>query len=160
MSKTTEQLIDILSQQIELEKQAIDELAEEEEKTKESAVRLVFMDMRLSSWKHMKLLEAMINELKTSPCDEWSAKVQRYIDRVKLDRKFKSMKEKEEGMISNLDQAMEKVNDPVGKMMLEHLRQDEEAQNSVIDRVIRLIQMLPLQAETGEKGSDIVCDTD
>ncbi|MHA2228769.1 MAG: hypothetical protein ACXABL_06135, partial [Candidatus Thorarchaeota archaeon] len=79
MTQSDQKLIDILSKQIDVEKRALDKLIKAEEEAEETAVRLVFMEMRLDTWKHVKFLEGMVEMLNVTPCDEWAAKVNRYV---------------------------------------------------------------------------------
>ena len=123
---TTEtQTIEVLKKQIEVEKRTLDKLVKLEEDARETAVRLVFMDLRLDTWKHMKFLEGMIELLSTTPCDEWSAKVARYAGRVKLERELKSLIRDEENMVILLDEANMMVNDSVATLILQHMREEE-----------------------------------
>jgi hypothetical protein len=102
----------------------------------------------------------MIEHLTTTPCDEWSAKVGRYAGRVKLEREIDSLIEDETEMLSLLDKAMEKIDDPVAQLLVGHLKDEETSHLDYLSRWVRIIQQQPLQAIKGEKGTDIVCDAD
>ncbi len=115
MISTDNEIIEIFRNQIEIEQATHDKLVVLEEDAKETAVRLCFMDLRLDSWKHVKFLEGMIELLNTTPCDEWSAKVGRYAGRVKLERELESLKSNESKMISLLDNALNKIEDPIAR---------------------------------------------
>jgi rubrerythrin len=151
------ELIEILEKQIEVEKTTLIELSELEEKISEPSVRLVLMSMRLDTWKHQKFLEGVVQILNETPCDLWSEKVQRYVDRIKLERKIDSLMDQEASMIDYLGQAISLMSDSVGVMLLEHLRDDEKRHNEDLKKLIRIIQQSPLQSKKGEKGSDIEC---
>ena len=158
---TTEtQTIEVLKKQIEVEKRTLDKLVKLEEDARETAVRLVFMDLRLDTWKHMKFLEGMIELLSTTPCDEWSAKVARYAGRVKLERELKSLIRDEENMVILLDEANMMVNDSVATLILQHMREEENSHRDDLDKLVTLIKQTPLQSKKGQKATDIVCDTD
>ena len=100
---SSNEIISIFRQQIDVEKKTLDKLVILEEEAKETAVRLAFMDLRLDTWKHMKFLEGMIELLTTTPCDEWSAKVGRYAGRIKLERELEVLINDENEMVSLLD---------------------------------------------------------
>jgi hypothetical protein len=151
------ELIDILESQIDVEKSTLKEIAELEDEVTEASVRLVLMSMRLDTWKHQKFLEGVVQALKETPCDLWSEKVQRYVDRVKLDRKVKELVNQEASMIDYLGKAINLMSDPVGRMLLEHLRDDEVRHEEDLKEMIRKINQSPLQPKKGEKGSDIKC---
>jgi bacterioferritin (cytochrome b1) len=154
------EVIDIFKNQIEVEKTTLDKLVKLEEDAKETAVRLAFMDLRLDTWKHIKFLEGMIELLTTTPCDEWSAKVGRYAGRVKLERELKNLKSDEGEMVKLLEKAMGKVEDPIATLLLEHMKHEEKTHMDDLEQLVKLIQTTPLQSKKGEKGTDIVCDTD
>ena len=151
------ELIEILESQIEVEKATLKEVAELEDDVTEPSVKLVLMSMRLDTWKHQKFLEGVVQILNETPCDLWSEKVQRYVDRVKLERKVSSLREQEASMIDYLGKAINLMSDPVGSMLLEHLRDDEQRHDEDLEKLIRIIQQSPLQPKKAEKGSDIEC---
>jgi hypothetical protein len=154
------ELTDILLEQIGVEDEALENLEKAENNVHESVVGLIFMEMRYDTIKHKKFLESIIEMLETTPCDEWSAKVQRYADRVKLKRDLDSFIEQESRMISLLEQALDKIEDSLARFLLLHLKEDEESHHSDLKELVRLIQLEPLQRVKGEKGTDIVCETD
>ncbi|TFG27314.1 hypothetical protein EU527_18665 [Candidatus Thorarchaeota archaeon] len=156
---TESQIIDIFKEQIAIEKQTLDKLIKLEEDAKETAVRLVFMDLRLDTWKHVQFLEGMIELLSTTPCDEWSAKVGRYAGRVKLERELKNLISDEGNMIKLLDRAIKKVDDPIASLLLQHMKEEEAAHHDDLTKLVKLIKQAPLQTKKGEKGTDIVCDS-
>ena len=160
MSGTEAEIIEIMKDQIDVEQETLNRLVKLEEDANETAVRLAFMDLRLDSWKHIKFLEGMIEHLTTTPCDEWSAKVGRYAGRVKLEREIDSLIEDENEMVRLLDKALDKLNDPVAQLLMKHLRKQEKSHLVYLSDWAKLIQLAPLQAKKGEKGTDIVCDTD
>ena len=158
---TTEvQIIDVLNEQITVEKKTLDKLTKLEEDARETAVRLAFMELRLDTWKHMKFLEGMIELLKTTPCDEWSAKVARYAGRVKLEREIKELMKDEGEMTRLLQQAIKKINDPIATLLLHHMKEEEDTHLDDLAKLVDIIKQTPLQTKKGKKGTDIVCKTD
>lgn len=151
------ELIEILESQIEVEKSTLTELSELENEVSEPSVRLALMSMRLDTWKHQKFLEGVVQILNETPCDLWSEKIQRYVDRVKLERKVGDLRDQEASMIDYLGKAINLMSDPVGKLLLEHLRDDELRHDKDLEKLIRIIQQSPLQSKRAEKGTDIVC---
>ena len=160
MSHADSEIIDIFKNQIEVEQKTLDKLVVLEEDAKETAVRLAFMDIRLDTWKHIKFLEGMIELLSTTPCDEWSAKVGRYAGRVKLERELVNLKSDEDEMVNLLTKALGIVEDPIARLLLEHMREEERSHFDDLEKLVKVIKQAPLQSKKGEKGSDIVCDTD
>lgn len=160
MSQADSEIIEIFQEQIKIEQRALNKLVKLEEEAKETAVRLSFMDLRLDTWKHVKFLEGMIELLSTTPCDEWSAKVSRYAGRVKLERELDNLRSDEDEMINLLSKAISKVEDPIAKLLLEHMKEEERHHYTDLGKLVRLIQQAPLQSKKGKKGTDIVCDTD
>jgi bacterioferritin (cytochrome b1) len=153
-------IIGIFQQQIKIESKTLDKLVQLEEGAKETAVRLAFMDLRLDTWKHIKFLEGMIELLTSTPCDEWSAKVGRYAGRIKLDRELEGLIKDENQMVSLLDKALKMIDDPIAQLLVEHMRDEEGTHHDDLKKLIKLIKASPLQSKKGEKGTDIVCDSD
>lgn len=160
MSGSEAQIIEIMKDQIKVEQDALNRLVKLEEDSKETVVRLAFMELRLDTWKHIKFLEGMIEHLTTTPCDEWSAKVGRYAGRVKLEREIDSLINNENEMVDLLDKALDKIHDPIAQLMMRNLRDEENSHREYLADWTKLIQQAPLQTKKGEKGTDIVCDTD
>lgn len=159
MSGSEAQIIEIMNDQIKVEQETLNRLVKLEEDSKETVVRLAFMELRLDTWKHIKFLEGMIEHLTTTPCDEWSAKVGRYSGRVKLEREIASLIKDENEMVKLLDKALVKINDPVAQLMMENLRNEENSHRKYLADWVKVIKQAPLQAKKGEKGTDIVCET-
>ncbi len=160
MNSADQKLIETLEKQIEVEKRTLNKLAKIEDEISETAVKLVFMELRLDSYKHQKYLQGIIDMIKETPCDEWSAKVQRYIDRVKLRKTLEDLVEEETKMFDLAESAFDAASDPVAQFLLHHLKEDEEHHKAELEELISLIQTAPLQSKKGEKGTDIVCDND
>ncbi|TFF91168.1 hypothetical protein EU545_05280 [Candidatus Thorarchaeota archaeon] len=160
MSGTDQEIIEILEAQIEVEKKTLERISKVEDEAKEVAVRLAFMDVRLDTWKHIKFLEGMIEHINTVPCDEWSAKVARYAGRFKLERELEAVISEESEMVDLLDKALSKIEDPIARLLLGHMKDEEESHDKNLRDLVTLIKQTPLQSKKGEKGTDIVCETD
>jgi rubrerythrin len=157
---SNEELISIFKKQIDVENKTLNKLVNLEEDAKETAVRLAFMDLRLDTWKHVKFLQGMIELLTTTPCDEWLSKVGRYAGRVKLERELAALMQDENQMIKLLENSLKKINDPIAQLLIEHMRDEESAHHEDLQKLVHLIKQSPLQSKKGEKGSDIICDTE
>jgi rubrerythrin len=157
---TDTEIISILDEQIKVEQDALEKLVKLEEDSKETAVRLVFLDLRLDTWKHIKFLEGMKELLTTTPCDEWMAKVGRYTGRITLEKELDKLAEEEDRMIELLERSLAMVSDPIATLLLNHMKDEEASHSRDLKQLVKLIQMAPLQSKKGEKGTDIVCDTD
>ncbi|MFX1367845.1 MAG: hypothetical protein ACFFAY_04530 [Promethearchaeota archaeon] len=159
MTTKDAKLIELLREQIEVEKRALETLAKAEDAAEETAVKLVFMQMRLDTWKHQKFLEGMIDMLTRTPCDEWSAKVSRYTGRIQLERYFKNLMKDEGEMVELASKALGFTEDPLAQHLLLHLKDEEEKHTKALEKMITLVKQSPLQSRKAEKGTDIVCET-
>ncbi|MBS3795067.1 MAG: hypothetical protein KGY80_09230 [Candidatus Thorarchaeota archaeon] len=153
-----QKLIEVLQSQIDVEKKTFEELSEYEDESSQAVIRLVLLFMRLDTQKHQKFLEGVINLLNESPCDAWSAKVDRYTERINLERRLQSLLKQEEQMTDYLGEAIEEMDNPVARKLLSHLREDEMRHQEDIKELVTLVKQYPLQPKKGEKGSDITCD--
>jgi len=153
-------IAELLKQQIEVEKRTLDIIKKAEESSAEMAVKLVFMDVRLDTAKHAQFLQGIVDMLDEIPCDQWSAKVQRYVDRVNLQRKLKDIVAEEDSMTDLVSKALKLTNDKIAQLLLTHLKEDEQKHSRNLSEIARFIQTRPLQSKKGEKGTDIVCRPD
>jgi rubrerythrin len=151
---------ELLKQQIEVEKRTLDIIKKAEESSAEMAVKLVFMDVRLDTDKHAQFLQGIVDMLDEIPCDQWSAKVQRYVDRVNLQRKLKDIVTEEDSMTDLVSKALKLTNDKIAQLLLTHLKEDEQKHSRNLTEIAHFIQTMPLQSKKGEKGTDIVCKPD
>lgn len=158
MTVVDAKLIEILKQQIEVEERTLAHLTDAENSVTEPAVRLILMELRLDTWKHKELLKGMIEIISTTPCDTWSAKVERYVERVKLERILEAVIEEEGNMIELLEKALAEVNDPLAKTLFSRLRDDEQRHDKGLREVVKMIKTAPLQSRKGRTGADIVCE--
>ncbi|NWF94631.1 MAG: hypothetical protein HXY34_00640 [Candidatus Thorarchaeota archaeon] len=160
MANKTTEIIELLKKQIDVENEALKQISEGESNATEAAVRLVYLDMRLDTWKHIKFLEGVMEVLSNAPCDEWMAKVARYTDRVKLERMLRHIIAQENSMARISRDAAKLMDDPLGKILIEHLKEDEERHERDLEKIIKLMKQLPLQPKKGRLGSDIPCPED
>ena len=160
MSIENRKITDLLRQQIEVEKRTLEVITQAENESSEMAVKLVFMDVRLDTAKHAKFLQGIVDLLDETPCDQWSAKVQRYIDRIKLERKLKDIVAQEDSMTDLISKALKLTNDRIAQLLLTHLKEDEQKHSKNLSEIARFIQTMPLQSKKGQKGTDIVCGPD
>jgi len=157
MSSDSEKIADLLRQQIEVEQRTLGQLMQAEQEASEPAVKLVFMDVRLDTAKHAQFLQGIVDLLDQTPCDEWSAKVQRYADRVKLGRKLRDIVTEEGSMSDLVSRALKLTDDRIAQLLLTHLKEDEQKHSKTLSEIARSIQTMPLQSKKGQKGTDIVC---
>lgn len=160
MSGTEAQIMEIMKDQIKVEQRTLERLVKLEEDAKETVVRLAFMGLRLDTWKHIKFLEGMIEHLTATPCDEWSAKVGRYTGRVKLEREIEALIAEESKMVKFLEDALKIIKDPIAQHLMGSLREEENGHREYLADWVKLINQAPLQSKKGQKGTDIVCETD
>ena len=154
------ELIALMTEQIEVEQATLNRLVKLEEDSTEPAVRLAFMELRLDTWKHIKFLEGMIEHLTETPCDEWSEKVSRYANRIKLEREIRDLIDDENEMLSLLESSLKKTDDPVVHLLVEHLKDEESNHLKYLSKWAKFVQQAPLQSKKGKKATDIVCPAD
>jgi len=160
VSTKDSEIIALLDEQIQIEQETLEKIVKLEDESKETPVRLTFLILRLDTWKHVKFLEGMKEMLSSIPCDEWSAKVGRYTGRFKLERELSSLAIEQDKMVSLLKKTLDNVSDPITRLLLEHIKNEESNHSKGLGQLVKLIQLSPLQSIKGEKGTDIVCKTD
>ena len=60
--------------------------------------------------------------------------------------------------LAMIEQAIEEMDDSLGTLLLQHLKEDEERHHFGLQEINRLVQKQPLQSVKGTTGADIVCD--
>ena len=79
---------------------------------------------------------------------------------MKLERELDNLRKDEGEMVELLTKAINIVDDPIAKLLLEHMKEEESSHYNDLEKLVKVIQQAPLQSKKGEKGTDIVCDTD
>lgn len=160
MNNKDAQMIELLRKQIEVEEKALLTISKAEEEAKETAVKLILVQMRLDTWKHQELLKGMIEMLTDTPCDEWSAKISRYTGRVRLERHFEKLQQQEKMMGDITSEILKLTKDPLARHLLIHLRNEETMHERDLKEIISLVKQTPLQSKKAEKATDIICETE
>jgi len=134
---SNEELVELIQEQIAIEKESVARLAETEKKVGSAAARLLLIELRMDSQKHAGVLEAVLETLR----DHSSSKSSReralhgFVDPAIVRKEIENHRALGKSMVTHLRKEMSKTDDEAILTLLEHLAQDEERHNEILDTV-------------------------
>jgi rubrerythrin len=131
------ELIDLIREQAEIEKESVQKLAETERKVGTGAARLLLVEMRCDSQKHAAILEAVLETLKGAPSSKslWEQAFSGFADPIIVRREIESHKTLSGSMAAHIQKEMSKTDDEAVRTILQHLAEDERRHNEILDTI-------------------------
>jgi rubrerythrin len=134
-------LMNLIRQQIDVENEHIKNLVDLREKVGNAATRLLLLEMRLDSEKHVAMLNEMLEILQGTPTSKslWDLELEEYIDEVSRTRSEKEFKEyvtKENGVLENLKEELKHSEDESIKLLFQNIDEDEKKQNRIVKTIV------------------------
>ena len=131
------ELVELIREQVEIEKESATRLAETERKVGTGAARLILVEMRCDSQKHAAVLEAVLEVLKeeSSPKSLWQHALDGFVDPVLVQREIEHHKVLGKSMVTHIQSELSRTNDEAMRTLLQHLAQDERRHNEILDTI-------------------------
>jgi hypothetical protein len=132
-------LVDLIREQVEIEKESVARLAETEKRVGTSTARLLLCEMRMDSQKHASVLEAALEVLEehSSSKPSWQRAFEQFSDPMIVKREIEYHKALGKSMRAHLLKEMRSTNDAVMLKLLRHLAEDETRHNEIFDMIAR-----------------------
>ncbi len=104
-----------------------------------AAARLLFADMRLTIFKHVKVYEEMINLVKEGPPPEnlWDMRIATSVDKLVVRRELDRHIELEESTLRNLEKTAASTKDETMKLLITHIINDIREQHKIVQLIIK-----------------------
>jgi hypothetical protein len=131
------ELVDLIREQIEIEKESVVRLVETEKNVGTSTARLLLCEMRMDSQKHASVLEAVLEVLKEHPSSKtsWQQAFERFSDPIIVKREIEYHKALGKSMRTHLMKEMRSTNDAVMLSLFGHLAEDETRHDEILDTI-------------------------
>jgi rubrerythrin len=133
------ELIDLLREQVEIEKESVTRLSETEQKAGTRAAKLLLVEMRCDSQKHAAVLEAVVEALRGDPSSRplWEQAFSVFVDPIIVKREIENHRTLCRSMEAHIEKEIGKTDDEGVRMLLQHLREDEKRHNEILDMIAR-----------------------
>jgi len=137
--ETREELIDLIQEQIQIEKESVARLSETEQKVGTGAAKLLLVEMRCDSQKHASVLEAVVEALKDNQSSKppWQRAFSGFVDPIIVKREIEDHKALSKSMATHIEKEIAKTDDDGVRTLLQHLREDERRHNEIFDMIVQ-----------------------
>jgi len=134
-------LTNLIRQQIDVENEHIKNLVDLRKEVGNAATRLLLLEMRLDSEKHVSMLNEMLEILEGIPTNTslWDLELEEYIDgvsRTRSEKEFREYVTKENSVLENLREELKHSEDEGIKILFQNIDEDEKKQNRMVKTIV------------------------
>ena len=134
-------LTNLIRQQIDVENEHIKNLVDLRKEVGNAATRLLLLEMRLDSEKHVSMLNEMLEILEGIPTNTslWDLELEEYIDgvsRTRSEKEFREYVTKENSVLENLKEELKHSEDEGIKILFQNIDEDEKKQNRIVKTIV------------------------
>jgi len=157
--ETREKLIQLIKEQIEIEKENVRQVNETEKKVDNAAAKLSLLEIRLDSQKHADILNGILEVLGGVPASKtlWEHRIESYIDPFVVQRELENHEQREAEMIEHVEEEIKHTEDKGLKLLLQHVLDDERKHHKILETIVKhLHKVNPISSLTSIfKGSKV-----
>jgi rubrerythrin len=131
------ELVDLIRDQVEIEKESAERLAETEQKVGTGAAKLLLIEMRCDSQKHAAVLEAILEALKGGQSSKslWQRAFSGFADPIIVKREIENHRTLGKSMVAHIQKEISKTDDEAVRTLLQHLTEDEKRHSEILDSI-------------------------
>jgi rubrerythrin len=131
------ELVDLIRDQIEIERESVERLAETQQKVGTGAAKLLLIEMRCDSQKHAAVLEAVLEALSGDQSSKplWQRAFSGFADPIIVKREIENHKTLGKSMVAHIQEEMSKTSDEAVRTLLQHLTEDEKRHGEILDTI-------------------------
>jgi hypothetical protein len=135
--ESRKELIDLVREQVQIERESATRLSETEQKVGTGAAKLLLVEMRFDSQKHAAVLEAVVEALKGDQSSKplWQQAFSGFADPIIVKREIENHKTLSKSMAAHIQKEMSKTDDEAVRTLLLHLGEDEKRHNDILDMI-------------------------
>jgi rubrerythrin len=132
-------VIQLVKQQIAAEGENVKHITELRKKVRIAAARLILLELRFESEKHVAILTEMLEFLEGAHEDTllWEHELEEYIDEVIVKREFEDHLKKEGGALAQLKEELKHNKDEALKLLFQNMEEDEKRHHGMVQILVR-----------------------
>jgi rubrerythrin len=136
--ETRERLIELIKNQIEIERENVKQVYDTEKKVDNAAAKLSLLEIRLDSQKHAGILSGILEVLNEVQSSEtlWEHRISSYIDPFVVKRELQNHEEREVKMIKHVEEEIKQTKDEGLKLLLQHVLDDERKHHEMLKTIV------------------------
>jgi len=137
--ETREKLIQLIKEQIEIEKENVRQVNKTEKKVDTAAAKLSLLEIRLDSKKHADIFNGILEVLRGIPPSKtlWEYRIESYIDPFVVQRELENHQQREAKMIAHVEEEIKHTEDEGLKLLLQHVLDDERKHHQILKTVVK-----------------------
>ena len=137
--KRNNKLVQLIKEQIEIEKENVRQVGETEKKVDNAAAELFLNVIKLDSKKHADILNGLLKVLRGIPPSKtlWEHRMEKYIDPFVVKRELENHMDREAAMIVHVEEEIKQTEDEGLKLLLQHIADDERKHHKILQTVVK-----------------------
>ena len=135
---TEQTLVDLLKEQLKIEKNFVTAIDSEIESVHNVAARLLLLETKKDSEKHALIIEGILQTLKKGESKPlWDTLQDSYVDKMVVKRKLENHVKTETVMLEHIEKELKEAKDEGIQLLLEHIAEDEKKHHKILQTVIK-----------------------
>ena len=137
--KRNDKLVQLIKEQIEIEKENVRQVGETEKKVGNAAAELFLNVIKLDSKKHVDIFNGLLKVLRGIPPSKtlWEHRMESYIDPFVVKRELENHMEREDAMIVHVEEEIKQTEDEGLELLLQHIADDERKHHKILQTVVK-----------------------
>ena len=137
-SMSQETLVELIREQIRLERGFVASVETEIKNIHSVAARLLLLETLKDSEKHAMILEGILSVISVKDAKPlWDTLQDSYVDKLVVKRNLERHLKTEKQMLEHIKKETSKTDDEGVKLLLEHIAEDERKHHKILETVIR-----------------------
>jgi bacterioferritin (cytochrome b1) len=135
---TEHTLVDLLKEQLKIEKNFVTAIDSEIESVHNVAARLLLLETKKDSEKHALIIEGILQTLKKGERKPlWDTLQDSYVDKMVVKRNLEKHVKTETAMLEHIEKELKEAKDEGIQLLLEHIAEDEKKHHKILQTVIK-----------------------
>jgi bacterioferritin (cytochrome b1) len=135
---TEQTLVELLKEQLQIEKNFVVAVDSEIESVHNVAARLLLLETKKDSEKHALIIEGILQTVKKGESKPlWDTLQDSYVDKMVVRRKLENHVKTETAMMEHIEKELKEAKDEGIRLLLKHIADDEKKHHEILQTVIK-----------------------
>jgi len=129
-------LIQLIKNQLEIEKQVEEDIEKQIEIVHTAAAKLLLTEMKYDAGKHAVILKGILELIENSDTCLWDCKLDSYVDRLLVKKELEKHLAIEQKTLDIVKEEINQTKDEGIKLLLSHIAEDEDRHHGLLKTII------------------------
>lgn len=135
---TEQTLVELLKEQLQIEKNFVVAVDSEIESVHNVAARLLLLETKKDSEKHALIIEGILQTVKKGESKPlWDTLQDSYVDKMVVRRNLENHVKTETAMMEHIEKELKEAKDEGIRLLLKHIADDEKKHHEILQTVIK-----------------------